>query len=174
MPQPADDAREAARVNPSWNDDDEAENTHHLARLELIRARGALNPQLTSAATDFLTAPTQLARRSPGFIWSLSFSDGLAAGRRLFDDHTVVLLSLWGSFQELWYFADASRTLAAARARREWSERGQEANVALWWEPAGRRPSPIEAARRLSLLRRLGPTPEAFTFKNPYPAPLNN
>ena len=37
--------------------------------------------------------------------------------------------------------------------------------MALWWVPAGHRPTIDEAIARLEHLRRHGPTPEAFTFR---------
>jgi hypothetical protein len=55
--------------------------------------------------------------------------------------------------------------------RRQWFEPLPEAYLVLWWVPAGSIPSVGDVAERLDLLRRLGPTPEAFTFRHPFPAP---
>jgi hypothetical protein len=41
----------------------------------------------------------------------------------------------------------------------------------LWWIPAGTIPTIEEAAGRLESLRRDGPSPTAFTFREPHPAP---
>jgi hypothetical protein len=41
----------------------------------------------------------------------------------------------------------------------------------LFWIPAGHRPTVPDAMARLQRLRDLGPSPEAFTFKQRYPAP---
>ena len=41
----------------------------------------------------------------------------------------------------------------------------------LWWVPAGHRPSTDEAKERLALLGEHGPTPQAFTFRQPFPVP---
>jgi hypothetical protein len=46
-----------------------------------------------------------------------------------------------------------------------------EQHLVLWWVPAGHIPSLDEALARLDLLQREGPGPEAFTFREPYPAP---
>lgn len=56
------------------------------------------------------------------------------------------------------------------RRRREWFER-IESYMALWWIPAGHIPTPAEGKARLDLLARLGPTPEAFAFRQPFPPP---
>jgi Domain of unknown function (DUF3291) len=39
----------------------------------------------------------------------------------------------------------------------------------LWWVPAGHLPDVAEAKERLDLLRRVGPSPAAFTFRALYP-----
>ena len=44
-------------------------------------------------------------------------------------------------------------------------------NLVLWWIPAGAIPTLADAREKLDLLARLGPTPDAFTFKQPFPAP---
>jgi hypothetical protein len=41
----------------------------------------------------------------------------------------------------------------------------------LWWVPKGHRPDVEEALARLDLLRGKGPGAEAFTFRDPHPAP---
>ena len=41
----------------------------------------------------------------------------------------------------------------------------------MWWQPAGTIPDIHDALRRLRQLKRHGPTPEAFTFKQSFPPP---
>ncbi|MFF3849511.1 DUF3291 domain-containing protein [Streptomyces sp. NPDC002328] len=55
---------------------------------------------------------------------------------------------------------------------RQWGrfERVQEAMTALWWVPAGHRPTVAEAEARLLHLRTNGPTPYAFTLRKSFPA----
>ena len=55
--------------------------------------------------------------------------------------------------------------------RKAWFERLESAYQALWWVPAGHRPTIDEALAKLWLLDRFGPTPHAFTFKARFPAP---
>jgi hypothetical protein len=43
--------------------------------------------------------------------------------------------------------------------------------LVLWWVPAGYTPDPAQGKVRLELLRRRGPLPEAFTFKQRFPPP---
>jgi hypothetical protein len=51
---------------------------------------------------------------------------------------------------------------------------GLAIGLALWWVPAGHRPAATEGIARLEKLARLGPTPEAFTFKSPFPPPVSH
>ncbi|MDQ1048561.1 hypothetical protein QFZ76_006797 [Streptomyces sp. V4I2] len=45
-----------------------------------------------------------------------------------------------------------------------------EVMTALWWVPAGHRPTIAEAEARLLHLRANGPTPYAFTLRKSFPA----
>jgi hypothetical protein len=57
------------------------------------------------------------------------------------------------------------------RMRRRWFEPMREAITALWWVPAGHRPSVAEAEARLLALRTHGPGPAAFTLRQPFLPP---
>ena len=54
------------------------------------------------------------------------------------------------------------------RRRREWFERFERVYVALWWVPAGHRPSVAEAGDRLAHLEAHGSTAHAFGFATPF------
>ena len=57
------------------------------------------------------------------------------------------------------------------RHRRAWFHRMADPYMTLWWVPAGTIPTVAQAAERLDLLARLGPTADAFTFRAPFPEP---
>jgi hypothetical protein len=84
----------------------------------------------------------------------------------------IVNLSVWESMEALraFVYGDAGH-LAVMRRRREWFQRMAEAFVVLWWVPAGHVPTVEEAEERLDLLRALGPSPEAFTFRRHFAPP---
>jgi len=77
----------------------------------------------------------------------------------------------------VWRDLDALATLVYRTAHREIMRRRSEwfhpmdVFMALWWVPAGHRLAPAEGLARLELLGRMGPTSEAFTFKEPFGAP---
>jgi hypothetical protein len=81
-------------------------------------------------------------------------------------------MSVWESLEALRTFVYSShRHLDVMRRRREWFERMGEMHLVLWWVPAGHRPTVAEAEERLTLLRALGPSPDAFTFRRHFPPP---
>ena len=80
-------------------------------------------------------------------------------------------MSVWESLEALAAFAYRSAHRDFMRRRREWFEAPAEAYMALWWVPDGHRPTPAEGRARLEALRRDGPTPSAFSFRQPFAAP---
>jgi hypothetical protein len=145
---------------------------HHLAQVNLATLRAPLD---TPELADFVAqlAPVNaLADHSPGFVWRLQTEDGDATAIRAFDDERIMVnLSVWESLEALRTFVYASRHLDVMRRRREWFHRMADAYLALWWVPAGTIPTVAEAAERLELLERQGPSADAFSFRVPFPAP---
>jgi hypothetical protein len=121
------------------------------------------------AALDPINA---IADRSPGFIWRLQTDAGNATEIHCFDDDRLIVnMSVWASLEALAEFVYRSDHVAVMRRRREWFEPMAVAYTVLWWVPAGHRPSIREAEGRLVNLRTNGPSPRAFTFREPYPPP---
>ncbi len=80
-------------------------------------------------------------------------------------------MSTWESIESLHdyvYKGDHARTM---RDRRNWFLPSEGPTLVCWWVPTGHRPTVEEAQERLDLLRREGPTPEAFTFRVHFPPP---
>jgi hypothetical protein len=57
------------------------------------------------------------------------------------------------------------------RESRQWFSAYDGPCLVLWWLPAGRLPTVAMAVENPELLRSEGPSPEAFTFRRPFPAP---
>jgi hypothetical protein len=146
--------------------------THHLAQVNIATLRFPLDgPELAGFVVG-LEPINALADAQPGFVWRLQTEDGDATSIRPFDDERIMVnLSVWASLEALRAFVYASRHLDVMRRRREWFHRMADPYLALWWLPAGTIPTVAEARRRLDLLARLGPGPDAFTFREPFPAP---
>ena len=144
----------------------------HLAQVNVMVTRAPLDHPSMAEFVALLDPVNDLADSSPGFVWRLKTEDGNATAIRVFDDHrTLINLSVWQSRDDLWNFVYASRHLDVMWRRRQWSERIAEASQALWWVEAGRTPTVPEAEGTLRLLRALGPTSAAFTFRQAFPPP---
>lgn len=145
---------------------------HHLAQVNVARLRAPLDaPELA----DFVAAlepVNALADAAPGFVWRLQTDEGDATSIRAFDDDMIIVnMSVWESLEALRDFVYRSDHRTFLARRRRWFERMDAPMVALWWVPAGHRPTVAEAKQRLDALEGLGPTPEAFTFRRSFPAP---
>lgn len=143
---------------------------HHLAQLNVARLLAPLDSPQLSGFVAGLEPINELADGSPGFVWRLQTDEGDATSIRAFDDDMLIVnMSVWESAEALAAFTYRSDHLAVMRRRREWFEGMAEAHLVLWWVPAGHVPDVEEAKERLDLLRRVGPSPEAFTFRAMYP-----
>jgi len=144
----------------------------HLAQLNIARSRAPLD---SPALADFVAALAPinaLAEQSPGFVWRLQSPAGNSMAVRMLDDERLIVnLTVWESLETLRAFVYRGAHTEVMRQRRKWFESMLEAYAVLWWLPAGRVPTVEEAEQKLTLLRREGPSPEAFTFKQSYPAP---
>ncbi len=113
-----------------------------------------------------------LADAAPGFVWRLKTDAGDATDIRAFADPNLLLnMSVWRDLESLRAYVYDSAHVEIMRRRRAWFERMSEAYLVLWWVPRGHRPSIEEATARLGRLRRDGPAPQAFTFREAYPPP---
>ncbi|MDX6741418.1 DUF3291 domain-containing protein [Actinocorallia sp. A-T 12471] len=145
-------------------------------QLAVVNVARALAPTDSPVLAEFMAGlepVNALADRSPGFVWRLVDDDGGdATSLRPYDDDRVLInLATWTSVDALFDFTYRTVHLEFVRRRREWFEHLGEPVVALWWVPDGHRPTPAEAVSRLEILRAHGPSPEAFTFRDRYPAP---
>jgi hypothetical protein len=141
-----------------------------LAQVNIGLPLEPLESALLAEFVAQLEPVNAVADTSPGFVWRLQTEDGDATGIRAFgDDRLIVNMSVWESLEALRAFVYSNRAhLEVLRRRREWFDR-LRLHVALWWVPAGHRPTVAEAEERMALLDALGPSPEAFTFRQHYP-----
>jgi len=146
----------------------------NLAQLNIARLRFALDGPELKDFVDGLPEINALGDSSPGFIWRLIDEGGAdATALRPFEDRDDILInmSVWESLESLRDFIYHTKHLEYMRRRREWFDHcGLEAYVVLWWVPEGHIPTVAEGKERLEHLMKHGPTPGAFTMRNPYPA----
>ena len=144
----------------------------HLAQVNIAR----MNAPLDSAEmADFVARIADinvLADGSPGFVWRLATEAGDATYLRPYDDDRILFnMSAWRSVDDLRAYVYGSGHTEVMRRRHRWFAKFEGAYLALWWVPAGHIPSVDEAKACLALLDSEGPSPSAFTFKQPFPRP---
>jgi hypothetical protein len=132
---------------------------HHLAELNIGRIRYDLEDPRMADFTNNLALVNGLAERSEGFVWRYVDESGNATDTRPFADPLVIVnLSVWESVAALEHFVWQT-------VHNDWFEHFDGPAVALWWVPAGHRPSVEEAVARLDHLKQHGPSEYAFDWQ---------
>lgn len=147
-------------------------SAYELAQLNIGVIRAPMDSPLMAEFAANLERINAVADGSPGFVWRLQTDEGNATAIRAFENENLLLnMSVWRDVESLNTFVYRSAHIEYLRRRREWFDRMTEAYMVLWWVPAGHRPTIEEAVSRLEMLRRCGPSADAFTFRDVYPAP---
>ncbi|OLF17038.1 DUF3291 domain-containing protein [Actinophytocola xanthii] len=147
------------------------ENAVQLAQVNIARLRHPLDDPRLAEFTAAMAAVNALAERSPGFVWRHTADGGhLSAGELLGDPLVVINLSVWADYPYLHEFAYRSQHAHFLRRQARWFAPIARPTTALWWLPAGSRPTPEHALARLTHLRRYGPGPRAFTTRHRFTA----
>ena len=149
---------------------------YHVAQINVGRALYSLDDAAMKDFVEQLDAVNALAEKSPGFIWRLKAEDGGASSyiRAFDDDRMLINMSVWESIEALKEYVYRSHHGKIYSARRKWFEPSDKSPHALWWIPAGEIPTVEDGLRRLERLWSDGPSPDVFTFKQPFKAPMMN
>ncbi|WP_436846861.1 DUF3291 domain-containing protein [Streptomyces atratus] len=146
---------------------------HELAQVNIARLTFPLDSPELKDFVDALDPVNAVADQATGFIWRLRSETGNATDVPVFGDSWLIVnMSVWRDLDALTAFMYQGRHRELLARRREWFERVEEAMTALWWVPAGERPTVQDAEERLRLLREHGPTDRAFTLRAAFPAPV--
>jgi hypothetical protein len=147
--------------------------TFHLAQCNIVKLKAPLESPVVAGFVAALEPINALADNSPGFVWRLAGDDGDSTSIRVFDDEEIILnMSVWESIEALKTYVYRSGHRDVLRHRREWADRFEGVQAALWWIRAGTVPELSEAVARLDSLERFGPTEYAFTFQSTFDAPV--
>lgn len=146
---------------------------YHIAQLNIATLTAPIDSPRLSEFVANLDRINALAEGSPGFIWRLQTEEGDATGIDYFGTDKIVNLSLWDSIESLHNYVYRSAHVEIMRRKKEWFHTMAQAYLVLWWVPVGHIPSIEDAAQKLSTLRELGPSEEAFTFKKAFDASGN-
>jgi hypothetical protein len=146
--------------------------TYHIAQVNIGKFRFPTTDPRMAGFVDQLKPINALADNTPGFVWRLQDDSGDATAIRPFpDDMLAVNFSVWESIDALFQYVYYSDHANVLRERKAWFEHMTEHYMVMWWIPAGYTPNLEDAKERLDALRRDGPTPFAFTFKQKFEAP---
>jgi hypothetical protein len=146
-------------------------SSYHLAQVNIGTLRDAVDSPMIAEFVANLARINALAEDQPGFVWRLTGEGDDATDIQPFDNPLMAInLSVWTDPDALAAFVYRTAHRDIMRRRAEWFEK-MELYMCLWWVPVGHRPTPQEAIARLEILRRRGPSPQAFTFRQPFPAP---
>jgi hypothetical protein len=145
---------------------------YEIAQLNVGHAVAPMDSAVMADFMQWLDEINALAERSPGFVWRLQGESGNNTDLKVSDDPLfIVNLSVWSSIEALYEFTYRSAHKTVFKRRHEWFERLGRPNTVLWWQPAGTIPTADEALAWLERLTTRGPTADAFSFKERFPAP---
>ena len=145
---------------------------YQLAEINIATFRVPMADPINADFIANLDRVNALAEAAPGFVWRLVGEGNNALAIQAFDNpNTAINMSVWTDMDALANFVyrnEGHREIM--RRRKEWFDR-MEFHLALWWVPAGHRPTIAEGKERLESLSRVGPSAYAFLFNRPFPAP---
>jgi hypothetical protein len=144
---------------------------YQLAQVNIARLLAPLDDPLLADFVANLEPVNALADRADGFVWRLQEGADATSIRVFDDDWLIVNMSVWRSPAALLRFIYDDGHRAVLRRRREWFAKLDIPVTALWWVPAGHRPTVAEAEERLIELRLHGPGPHAFGLRSIFTAP---
>jgi hypothetical protein len=145
---------------------------YHVVQYNIAKLRAPLDDPLLKTFVDRLDELNHLADRSPGFVWRLHTEDGTSTTIRPYEDESIIInMSTWETIESLHAYAYRSDHGPVYAARHDWFEPMDGHTLVLWWVHAGEIPDASQGKIRLELLRRRGPSPEAFTLKKRFPPP---
>jgi hypothetical protein len=135
-----------------------------LAQVNVAVMRAPLADPSMAAFVAAFDPVARLAEEHPGFVWRLRSTSGHAVVTGENGADQVVNLSVWRNYENLHEFVYRSAHGRLLLRRDRWFGSTPQPSTALWWVPAGERPSLDQALARLRHLRTYGPSPRAFSL----------
>jgi len=143
-----------------------------LAQINVANAKSDKTSDIMRGFVDRLDEIHQLGDNAPGFIWRLQTEDGDDGSLSVFNDTLLLInITVWEDIDSLRNFVYKSIHKELIRDRNDWFDNMPEMHQALCWIPEGHIPTLQEAKRKIDLIRRDGPTENAFSFAKKFTAP---
>lgn len=138
----------------------------HLAQVNVARMLAPLDDPMMREFVAAVAQVERLATASRGFVWRLADEGGHGVCVQPDDSGPVLVnVTLWRDYDSLHVFTYRSPHADFLKRRSRWFAATPQPSTALWWVPAGTRPTLDDALLRLQFLRRYGPTPSVFSLR---------
>lgn len=142
----------------------------HIAQMNMGYLLHPLGDPRVAGFEDNTDRVNAVADRSKGFVWRMKDEDltipendyGRLFGR---PDVALATLSVWESFEDFEHFVHKTIHGQFLNRRAEWFEDLNAPSYVIWPIQAGHIPNLAEGKERLMLLRKNGPSEEAYDFK---------
>ena len=145
---------------------------YHIAQFNVAKMIAPFDDEIMQGFVDGLEPINKMADNSPGFVWRLQDDSGDATSIQVFEDKAILVnMSVWENLDALKRFVYQSAHLEFLRNKKAWFQPLTGPSLVLWWIRRGEIPAVAEGKRRLELLSTRGPSQEAFTFSQTFPAP---
>jgi len=148
---------------------------YQLAQANVAYALADATDPLMADYIARLDEMNRLADRSAGFVWRYLTDSRDPAQREFADTRVLFNMSVWASIEALHAYTYRTAHAEMYAGRRMWFADAKAVvgghALAMWWVPAGERPTVADAKQRLQLITEHGPTERAFTFKKRFPIP---
>jgi len=153
--------------------------TFHLAHANIAWMHGTMDEPVMAGLVRRIDEINRLAEESKGFVWRIPNSEATLESFEVFradfpgfdPARFFYNMSVWETVEDLRAYTLHSAHAEMVYERRQWLDSIAGANVALWWIPAGHRPTIAESAERLRHVREFGPTTDAFTLRKSFEPP---
>lgn len=157
-----------------------------LVHLNVVRPVGAFSVAHPNAQYFLSRLPKlfEVARADDGLLWHnhgartaqgtvVHMAEILAHRSDATEDNLHILtMAGWQGVEAMHRFAYRDPLHVEGMKRlRDWVDRSEGATMVLFWAPRGARVTLDAAWDRLQMLRRDGPTPEAFSLQQRFAAP---
>ena len=142
-----------------------------LAQFNISKLKESLDHPSMKEFTDFLEPVNLLADSHDGFIWRLKGEYGQASSNlvSVYDEKRMIInLTVWKDVNALKNFTFNTVHQYFMKNRQRWMEKVESQQFVMWWVPWGYIPSVEEGKQKLETLEKLGPTPDAFTWKDQF------
>lgn len=142
----------------------------HLAQLNIGRLVADTDDPRVSEFMAALDRVNGLGKRMPGFVWMMEGSGAPGTGNTDAkidgDPRFVSNLTVWESVETLEAFVWNTVHRQFYERRAEWFKVLGTMHFAMWWVPAGHRPTLDEALARLAHREKHGDSDHAFGWSH--------